>query len=162
MAKLLSASVRDYAGRTVDLLAFNGAKALGEAQLIPALVLPKQSGALIAGIQKLVQRFLLELLTERGSLEYQPARGTFFLTRIRAGIVRTSQDLFSEFSLAELELKNNLMLEELNTDPSDERYLKAQLLSASLFGDQATLNIQVTSRAGESRTVVYPLRVIAI
>jgi len=162
MTKLLSASVRDYAGRTVDLLAFDGAKASGEAKLIPALVLPKQSGALITGIQKLVQRFLLELLTERGSLEYQPTRGTFFLTRIRAGIVRTSQDLFSEFTIAEVELKNSLMLEESNTDPSDERYLEARLLSASLFGDQATLNIQVTSRAGESRTVIYPLRVTAI
>lgn len=162
MTKLLSASVQDYVGRTIDLLAFDGAKASGEAKLIPALVLPGQSGALITGIQKLVQRFLLELLTERGSLEYQPTRGTFFLTRIRAGIVRTSQDLFSEFTIAEVELKNSLMLEESDTDPSDERYLEARLLSASLFGDQATLNIQVTSRAGVSRTVIYPLRVTAI
>lgn len=162
MTQLLSASVKTYVGRTVDLLAFDGAKASGEAKLIPVLVLPGQSGALITGIEKLVQRFLIELLTERGSLEYQPSRGTFFLTRIRAGIVRTSQDLFSEFTIAEVELRNNLILEESTTDPDDERYQESRLLSALLFGDQANLSIQVTSRAGESRTVIYPLRVTAI
>lgn len=160
--KLLSGTVQDYVGRTVDYLAFDGAKASGEAKLIPALVLPGQSGALIAGIEKLVQRFLLELLTERGSLEYQPDRGTFFLTRIRAGIVRTSQDLFSEFTIAEVDLRNPLILEESDTDPADERYLDAKLLSASLFGDMASLLIQVNSRAGTSRQVIYPLRITAI
>lgn len=162
MTKLLSATVQDYVGRTVDLLAFDGAKAAGEAKLIPTLVLPGQSGALITGIEKLVQRFLLELLTERGSLEYQPDRGTFFITRIRAGIVRTSQDLFSEFTIAEVELRNSLLLEESTSDPDDERYRESKLLSVSLFGDLATLLIQVSSRAGSSRQVIYPLRVTAI
>jgi hypothetical protein len=162
MATLLSASVQTYVGKTVDLLAFDNAKATGEALLSQQLVLPGQSGALIAGIEKLVQRFLLELLTERGSLIYDPSRGTFFMTRIRAGFLRTSQDLFSEFSTAEVELRNVLRLEEADTDPPDERYANATLLSADLSGDTATLQIQVSSQAGTSRKVIYPLRVTAI
>jgi hypothetical protein len=159
----LSASVLDYVGRTVDILAFDDARASGEAKLTQDLVQPRQSGALTTGIQKLAQRFLIELLTERGSLEYLPARGTFFITQIRAGIIRTSQDLFVAFSAAERELRNNLRLEDnLENDPQDEQYQSATLTNASLFGDTAILNIDVTSAAGTTRKVIYPLRVASI
>lgn len=159
----LTASVQDYAGRTVDYLAFDDAKASGDTLLTQALVQAGQSGALITGIEKLVQRFLVELLTEKGTLEYQPNRGSFFMTSLRHGIVRTSADLFSEFSAAELDVRENLLLEEdFSTDPKDERYAGAVLTSATLFGDTATLHIQVSSVAGETRTVIYPLRLAAI
>jgi hypothetical protein len=159
----LSASVADYAGRTVDMLAFDDAKASGDTKLTQLLVQPKQSGALTTGIQKLAQRFLIELLTEKGSLEYLPERGTFFITQIRAGIIRTSQDLFTAFSSAELELRNNLRLEDnINNDPTDEQYQSATLTAVSLFGDMATLTIDVKSAAGTSRQVIYPLRVATV
>jgi len=163
MTTQLTAKVQSYIDRTVDYLAFDNAKVSGDALLTQSLVQDGQSGALITGIEKLVQRFLLELLTEQGSLDYQPTRGTFFMTSLRHGIVLTSGDLFSEFSAAELDVKENLKLEEdFLTDPEDERYAGAVLVSASLFGDTATLNIQVSSMAGESRTVIYPLRIAAI
>lgn len=158
----LSAGVKDYAGRTVDYLAFDDAKATGNTLLTQTLVKAGQSGALITGIEKLVQRFLVELLTEQGSLDYLPGRGTFFMTALRAGVVRTSQDLFSAFSSAEVDIRNNLRQEEDITDPADERYGSAELISASLFGDTATLSIRVLSVAGESRNVIYPLRVAAV
>jgi hypothetical protein len=158
----LSGTLAQYEGRTVDFLAFEDMKASGDTQLTQALVLPGQAGALITGIEKLVQRFLLELLTERGSLHYDLQRGTFFITKIRAGMVNTSQSLFAVFNAAELELRNTLKMEEdkLN-EPADECYKQATLLAASLLGDFATLSIQVQSMAEESRTVIYPLRVIA-
>ena len=162
MQNLLSSGIKDYVGRTVDYLAFDGAAISGESKLVPALVLPGQSGALITGIEKLVQRFLLECLTERGSLGYQLNRGTFFMSRIRAGFIRTSQNLFSEFAIAKIDIRNALVSEESSTDPADERYDDANLLSATLFGDEATLLITVHSRAGDSRKVNYPLRISAI
>lgn len=156
----LSANIKDYQGRTVDYLAFDDAKASGEALLTQQLVKAGGSGALITGIEKLVQRILLELLTEQGSLEYAPSRGTFFMTLLRLGQVRTSQSLFSSFSSAELDVRNNITGDETSSDPRDERYGSVELLNASLLGDTATLSIRVTSLAGESRTVIYPLRVI--
>jgi hypothetical protein len=156
----LSANVKDYQGRTVDYLAFDDATAGGDALLSQQLVKPGESGALITGIEKLVQRILLELLTEQGTLEYTPTRGTLFMTRLRTGNVRTSQALFSSFAAAELDVRNNIRLEETSTDPKDERYGSLELLNASLLGDTATLSIRVTSLAGESRTVIYPLRVV--
>ena len=55
----LSGTLAQYEGRTVDFLAFEDMKASGDTQLTQALVLPGQAGALITGIEKLVQRFLL-------------------------------------------------------------------------------------------------------
>jgi len=162
MTTLLSSPLSAYVGRTVDYLAFDNARATGESLLTPALVLPGNSGALITGIEKLTQRFLLELLTEQGSLIYQPDRGTLFITHVRAGIVRTSQDLFAEFSASEIAVRVNLRNEESATDPADERYASATLLSATLEGDSASLVIQISSLAGESRKFIYPLRVTAI
>jgi len=156
---LLTGTAEQYTGRTVDLLLLDGAIATKEAELTPALVQPGQSGALIAGISKLVQRFLLELLTEIGSLHYDPTRGTTFISQIRAGAVQTSQDLFMAFSAAELSLRDSLRLEEnAETDPADERYQSSELLSATLSGDLATVSLRLTSLAGTSRTVLYPLR----
>lgn len=156
----LSSNVLPYVGRTVDMLAFDDAKSAGDAELTQKLVKPSQSGAVIAGIAKLAQRFLIELLTERGSLNYLPTRGTFFITQVRAGILQTTQDLFTSFSAAEIQVGINLRAEDnLNNYPADEQYGSAQLLSAELNQDSAYLKIQVNSLAGTSRTVIYPLRV---
>ena len=157
----LSGTVQQYKNRTVDLLGFDDAKVSGDALLTQALVLPGQSGALTTGIQKLVQRFLLELLTEAGSLQYEPNRGCLFISEIRAGLVNTSNALFSAFSSAEVAVRNNLRNEDKFSDPDDERYQRATLDSATLSGDYATLNIRVFSVAGESRQVIFPLRVAA-
>jgi hypothetical protein len=64
----LSGTVQQYVGRTSDLLAFDDAAIQGNALLTQTLVKPGQGGALIAGIEKLVQRFILELFTEKGSI----------------------------------------------------------------------------------------------
>lgn len=157
---LLSSNVLPYVDRVVDMLAFDDAKSAGDALLTQVLVQPKQSGALIAGIAKLAQRFLIELLTERGSLNYLPTRGTFFITQIRAGLLQTTQDLFTSFSAAEVQVGINLRAEDnLNNYPTDEQYASAQLLKAELNQDNAYLQIQVNSVAGTTRQVIYPLRV---
>ena len=161
MAKL-SGTITEYAGRTSDVLAFDGMKEQGDVRLNQELVATGESGALTTGIQKLAQRFLLELLTEKGSLIYEPDRGTFFITRFRMGLLRTSQDLYSAFSSAVTDAKIQLAQEESDQDPPDERYFSAKLLGASLLGDQASLSIRLTSQAGDSRVVIYPLRVAAI
>ena len=162
MSTQLSAQIFDYVGRTVDFLFYDNLKISGESLLTPALALPGQSGALITGIQKLVQRFLLELLTERGSMPHALNRGTLFMAQLRAGVIRTSQDLFASFSVAALDVQTRLQLEELTTDPPDERFKKADLLSTDLSGDTASLTIQITSLADTTYTVVYPLRVTSL
>ena len=76
--------------------------------------------------------------------------------------MQTSQDLYSSFSSAVADAKIQLSQEESDQDPLDERFSDASLLGASLLGDQASLSIRLTSQAGDSRVVIYPLRVAAI
>ena len=156
----LSGTVQQYVGRTSDLLAFDDASIRGDVLLAQALVKTGQGGALISGIEKLVQRFVIELFTEKGSVQYDQNRGTLFMTQLRAGMLRTSADLFAAFSSAEVDIRNNLRLEEsLNNDPADERYTSATLLRATLNGDTANMQIQIVSAAGTDRTLLYPLRI---
>jgi hypothetical protein len=159
---LYSSTVQDYKGRTVDFLIYDEATPTGEAQVTQEFVLPGQSGALIAGPAKLAQRFMIELLTEKGSLTYDLNRGTFFLSQLRAGLISTPSELFQLFAACELDLRNNLRLEDSLSFPADERYASSTLLSATLIGDTASLRIQINSVAGESREVLFPLRIPAV
>lgn len=159
---LFSGNVQQYKGKTVDFLLYDGAQPAGDTQVIPALVQDGQSGALIAGPAKLAQRFLLELLTEKGSLAYDLNRGTFFITQIRSGIARTSADLFQIFASSELDLRTNLRLEDDASFPADERYDSSELLEASFIGDTISLRIKISSAAGDSREVLFPLRIPAV
>lgn len=158
-APMLTATVDQYLGRSVDLLLYDGMRATGDTLLTPALARPGQSGAEIAGIQKLAQRFLLELLTPAGSLQYLPARGCGFMDEARQGGWRTEADVEQAFYASLLGIRRNLVGEESANDPYDERFSDARLLSVSVTIDQVTLTIQVTSLAGTSRTVLFPLRV---
>ena len=160
MSQMSSTGIQ-YAGRQIDLLMLDDAQPSGDTLLTQALVKPGQSGAVITGVEKLVQRFLLEFLTERGSLTYLPERGTEFMTSFKFGGLRTSQDVFGAFSSAELSLKNSLVLEESESDPLDERYGSSQLLNVTLGADTISLQIRVTSLAGTDRVVIYPLRSFA-
>lgn len=156
---MVSATVEQYVDRTVDLLMFDGISAAGEAQLVCRLVQDGESGALIAGIQKLAQRFVLELCTEKGSMKYLPERGCDFMLDAKIGGWRTPAEVESSFNGAMIDIERNLMEEEADSDPLDERFASATLDAVSLASDRVVLHITVLSRAGASRTVLYPLRV---
>ena len=57
------ATLTDYKDRTIDVLAYKDWEIGANKQVIQALVLPGNSGDAIAGIEKLAQRFLIELFT---------------------------------------------------------------------------------------------------
>lgn len=153
------ASVTDYVGRQVDVAAFKGWEPGESKQVTQELVLPGKHGEAIAGIEKLLQRLTIELFTETGSLTYLPTRGSTFMTEARMGYWRTGGDVQSSFSSAMSDVSKNLAAEETETDPDDERFVSAELLSVSLLGDEVTLTVKVTSRAGTSFEALLPLTV---
>ena len=153
------ATLTDYIGRTVDIAAFKGWKPNEHVQVEQALILPGKSGELITGIEKLLQRFTIELLTEEGTLVYLPERGTGFMTSARTGFWRTTGDVQDAFSLSLIDIRNNLQAEESTSDPDDERFDNAELLSVSLFGDSVTLSVKIISLAGTTFTAILPITV---
>jgi len=153
------ATTSEYIGRTVDVAAFKGWSPNKRTKVEQVLAGPGDAGQLIAGIEKLLQRFAIELLTEEGSLLYLPKRGSSFMTAARTGYWRTGDDVRSSFNLAMLGVTENLQVEESDTDPDDERFASADLLAVSLLGDTATMSVKVTSQAGTSFTALLPLNI---
>jgi hypothetical protein len=143
--------------RVYDVLAFQGAKPLGEVLLEQILFNEDAAGMLCTGIQKLAQRFVLELLTEAGSMPYLPGRGTQFMIQFFQGQLRTESDVFMAFSTAVMDLELTLTSEDLPTDPPDECYASAVLDSVVITNGTIILHVILTSLAGTTREVIMPI-----
>lgn len=153
----------DYTGRTVDVLAFDGAFSDGKFELAQSLhSSSKPSGQVCAGIQKLTQRWVIELLTPRGSMPYLPTRGSSFLNDVRSGKIRTEIDASLLFNFARDQVSFNLIQEDsLGTYPADERYGSADLLGVRVVtGSKMTISVRINSLAGSTRVFVVPVSVV--
>lgn len=153
---MTNGDIADYVGRTVDILAFDGLELGKEVLLEQTLAQPGQGGKIITGIQKLVQRFLLEVFKEQGSDPYSN-RGTEFMTEARSGYMNSVTDIHGGFARAILIAGINLQAEEDGTEPDDERYESAEILQVQLVAGVARVWIKLLSLEGEDRAVVFPV-----
>lgn len=151
--------IESYTGRSFDLLAYPGGTSRGSAQLTAALASETSSGQITTGIQKLAQRFLIELMTEKGSMTYLPLRGCDFMRDARLGYWRSVLDVMASFSASLIDIKQNLQAEESVDDDDDERFSDAEVVAVTLEGDSASITIRVTSLAGTDRTFITPLSI---
>lgn len=156
----MSSVTTEYAGRTIDVLAFAGAVPGHDTLVSQVLALPGQGGQICTGVVKLAQRFLLELLTPVSSLLYLPTRGTDFLPQALQGALRTPAAVMVALSAALVDVQKNLQAEETGLEPLDERYASASVLSVAVASGQVSVSIQVNSLAGSSRTIILPLSTI--
>jgi hypothetical protein len=152
-------TIADYVGRKSDVTAFDGLLPAGEVLLTQQLASDTHSGKIVTGIQKLVQRFLLELLTEQDSMPYLPERGCLFLYEARAGYWHTQLEVQGAFARAVSQIRRNLRNDEIDSDPDDERFGSAELLGVSLSAGAARLSISLASLAGIDRPVILPITV---
>lgn len=150
-------SVADYVGRRVDLCAYQGPTAVGTATLEQSLADPNGLGTVCTGVQILVQRFIIELFTRRGSVQYQPTRGTTFMTQLKLGYLRTEAEVATAFSEAIRDVYATLKTYETATDPTDEIFKSAELLAVAINDNTVSLSIGITSEAGSSRRVILPI-----
>lgn len=153
-------TVADYLGRKVDVLAFPGARPAGSQLLIQSILRAGEGGQVCVGVQKLAQRWLLGFLTIRGSMRYKPGLGSDFMAEVQAQALRTENDVYAAFLAARGQVASNLKAEDLETDPADERYADAKLLSVVIRADRTmALTVDIMSAAGLSRKVILPLTV---
>jgi len=150
-------SIADYANRKYDFLALRDVKPTGDSQLGFALFSAEAAGQIAVGVQKLTQRWLLEFLTERGSMPALPARGTDFMADVRSGRLRSSVDVQAAFSFASFTARTNLSREEDDTWPDDERIGVALLSSVAFLPGYANIRVVILSRAGTARDIILPI-----
>lgn len=155
-------SLQNYINRKYDYLALQGANASREVKLGLELVNAETNGQICVGIQKLSQRWLLELMTEVGSMVGRPDRGTTFMRAVRQGKITNTMAAIAEFELATISVRRNLQNEEYADMPDDERYASAELLNISVLPGYMNLQVQINSVAGSSREIILPISTLPI
>lgn len=153
----------DYTGRQVDLAAFHApAQPLGQFRVNLSL---STNGVTqqVAGIQKLVQRYVNLILTPLGAVVFDPIDGSSFLHDIHLGGTYTAEQLLHSFVFANAGVITLIQSEDADptygTPPADEMLADAKILSSSFDYTRGTLNIrvQLTTRTGDNITFVVPL-----
>lgn len=114
-------------------------------------------GLVVTGIVKLAQRFLLELLTVRGSMPFQQERGSALLQIVREGRIRNEIDAHVFFHYAVGQIEPNLLADETVQDPTDERYGSIDILGVTFAGSRLSYQVKLNSLAGDSRVLTVPL-----
>ena len=158
-----TARTTNYTNRKVDVLALDGSFLDKLFELDQHLYSSTNtSGKVCTGIQKLVQRWLIEFLTPRGSLKYLPLRGSSFLPLVRSGRIRTELEASMIFNSSSEEVAFNLTQEDLGTTyQDDEKYGSVDLLGVQVvMGSKLTISIRINSLAGSSRVFVVPVSVV--
>lgn len=162
----------DYANRKYDYLALRNVNTKKKTRLGLELFTATDRGAVCVGPQKLAQRWLLEFMTEIGSMPGKPTRGCNFMRAARTGKFLTKLHVETEFSFSAVVVRRNLINEEYDTMPDDERFLSAELLSSVIVPDNTVglktatsatylqLTVKINSRAGSSRQVVVPIEIL--
>jgi hypothetical protein len=154
-------TIADYAGRTVDVFAFDGVLKDEKTLLTQELFNEEQSGLVCTGIQKLAQRFILELLTDKGSMYGKPDNGTGLLQAYRQGTVRSEMDAAQEWAFAVNDALANMQAEEEETDPDDEKIASIELDSVAFSqGVKVAYSAKLLSAAGSSRKIILPLPIV--
>jgi len=113
-------------------------------------------GMQITGAVKLGQRYLVELLTEKGTLAYLPDRGTTFLTALRLEHY-SELDVIAAFSEAKIDLQRNLVLEENEDDPNVERYSDSEIDEIVIANGAIKMTIRVFTLSGGEMLVELPV-----
>jgi hypothetical protein len=165
-------SLQDYAQRRYDYLALQNVQRKGDSLLGLELFNSQTSGKICTGVQKLAQRWLLEFMTERGSLPGLPERGCNFMKAARTGGFRTRINVETIFSSADMLIRRNLVAEEYADMPADEKFGSAELLSVAILPtfnvDQLSgttaiyinMRVKITSLAGDEHVVIFPVETL--
>jgi hypothetical protein len=109
----------------------------------------------LEGPRRLGQKFIIELLTETGSMRYLPRRGCHFLARLRKAAL-TEYDVLVAFVAARHQIRRHLRSEEKGGLPLDECFSGATLDGIAINDDMLQLDITVRSKAGAAVRVMTP------
>jgi hypothetical protein len=155
----------DYSGRQVDLEFLQTIeKPVGQTAVTKSVALKQPK--MVAGLQKLIQRYVVLLLTRLGTVYLAPDQGSRFLDRILRGGGRSGGYIEQTFAFANSDVIDQMRSEDNLEDTygptsDDERIDTAVLLDYSVDFATSTLSLRIflESVAGQSVTYVVPVTV---
>ena len=147
----------DYSTRTKDIHIFQGVNASKLSDITPGF---GRISNYCSGVQKLIQRYTISLLTELGSQTYYPDFGTELissllnssssLNRLDVGL------LFNEANVKVITAFRDHQRESTGI-PLDEQLDTALLTNVSVYGGTVGLTIQLYTAAGVPIEFLIPL-----
>jgi hypothetical protein len=152
----------DYSNRTVDLEIF---QTEDPPELFRQLTMsPKEAGIsrAVAGIQKVVQRYLLTFMTAKGSVRNRPDFGSVFMSAITSGLLQSRSAVVQYFSFANADVIRQMKAQDAGdaSAPNDERIRVAYL--ADYIIDTSTsrlyLKISIETLAGAGAEFLVPVK----
>ena len=153
----------DYTSRQIDVELLQSITKPAELVAVTVSNVTKPA-KMVTGIQKLVQRYTLLLLTNLGDVKFDQEQGGDLLTSVLDGYVQDVGQLQYAFAAANSVVSTTLATEDLDVEAygapvDDESLALATLDDASL--DRATgtayLRILITTKAGTEFTFVVPV-----
>ena len=155
----ISGTYSDYTDRTKDISIFQfpDSTIIGAQDIAPSF---GKRAKFCAGVQKLIQRYGIILLSNIGSQANYPNFGTSFMATITAGISPVDKlaaiQIFSSASYNTV-----LILRDYQANhpeiPSDERISRAELYNISLYASYAAFDVKIYTEAGTSVKFLVPL-----
>jgi hypothetical protein len=149
----------DYTGRKKDLsiLQYPNVTVPDGVEVAPSFGSPSR---FCAGVQKLIQRYTVLMLTNVNSQEYYPDFGADFLWPLQSGTDPTdsivARQIFTLADYATVSVIKNYQID--NPDiPLDEQLDFTTLRSITLYGGYVSFDVKLTTFAGEVVDFLVPL-----
>jgi hypothetical protein len=155
-------SPTQYIGRVFDLLALQGAAAIGEVQLQQTIFGLDASGEVCTGVQKLAQRWAMKFLTEVGTMLYLPNEGTDFVRLLRQGLLRDESEAQAAYIIAAVQVRTSMLAEEDDSMHPEDRMGNATLKNLAVSTDWLSLTVEIASQAGTRREIILPIPYLPI
>lgn len=158
MTKNYHKTTYDYSNRTVDLLLLQFVHEPGDEQIVRPDV--SKQPRIVAGIEKLVQRYALLFLTQVGTVKNKDNEGTRFLSLLGSGHIYDDNTLRSAAAAANDSVLRQIQSEDRTLDtPDDEALRRSEIYETAIDRASATVYVTVliTSVAGETYKYTTPL-----
>ena len=155
----IARQVLDYTGRRKDLsiLQYPDLVTPDGGEVFPKFGNPSR---FCAGVQKLIQRYTILLLTNINSQDFYPEFGTDFLWPLQSGTDPTdsiaARQIFILADYAAVNVIKNYQID--NPDlPNDEQLDFTTLRNITLYGGYVSFDVKLTTLAGEAVDFLVPL-----
>lgn len=139
---------------SIDLQIFDLTTRPATQQLMSA----DDSGQTVTGMQKLCQRFILELLTETDSVPGEK-HGCDFVQRLTAG-VSSESDVFITLHASIGKVVQRLRAAEQTDDPDDEVLAGISVGNLEIGDSTLGLNLTLKNNTGQRSNITVPLNFI--
>lgn len=124
---------------------------------IQQLAGPNDKGEIITDGAKLVQKYVVILMTEKGSIPYASLRGSNFISILRMTGMNSEADVLTAFAGAQLDLRRQLKL--TGSEPADEQFVKATVKGILITSESILLSFNIIT-AGEGLSVTIPINFV--